>query len=294
MRLARIQVGNTVVNLNDWLSAVLNAEDGLWSYNVKRFSERGTNMDGDIDTGFVIEPRFFTLKWFVPGQSDCAETWRQFARLFTPSQRPIKFFFAENNTNAPLRVVDVVRSGEITYIRRPNDMVYAVTFKFADGVSLYSDIAETISYLGSGSATNCYPFCLPFSINSGYVETELPITYSGDWLCRRLKIKITGQIRSPKIYHKEAGWYIGFSDLFVAEWQTVEIDIKTGVIKNGIGKTVLPDLRSDTNLFALLPENWEVNGDYIAGGINTIGISGIDITANTKIDFIFNNEYMTP
>lgn len=299
------------------LSYDLNSDEiSLISYDLglasnRRLSQRSpSQIYGDTDLGFRVDPRFSDFEWMIRGSdlSDYRDLRARIMEVFQPrDEDPVQLIFDFGDR---IRALDVNLDGELLFRDRvaSREKVSGV-FKSSDP-RLYNPslITEIFDLAGSSGSNQGWPipWPIPWPIGTDILNLVKTITYAD---LSRLGapefpvIRIIGPIESPIIVNETTEEQIALTDnggldlSDSSEW--VEIDLSnfprrdSKTIRNQLGESADEYLSTDSDLatFHLAPAGEKLASGAYCTGSNTIRVSGTGVDATSQVSLRYYDRY---
>jgi len=246
------------------------------------YTTRAPGQHGDTWGGYALAPRFASLV-FKMKQSELPAMYTlraQLMALFSPLYPKIivKFVTLEGT-----RYFDCHLPGGMV-------MDWDVQDWAAQGVAVPLMCNDSTCYdptglawtfsLGGGADSFVVPYAVPYTMGASVINQSQIITYPGTWGTFPL-IRITGPIANAKITNSGTNEVLDFTGTTIAAGDYYDIDCRFGLktVTDSAGAYKNDDLvNSQLNTFHIgaAPE--------VAGGINSINVSGSAVTEASKVE----------
>ncbi len=267
-------------------------EDGWGMAPVRRITDRGPLQHGDSDIDFRLEPRTGMLKLLARASSASAY-WDNRATLnqiFRPSNTAIQLLWGLDN--GAQRQIDVHFAGDLNFAsdgRLGYNHTAVVSLRAADP-TFYDPTVQSVPFTtGSGSGGFVVPVVVPVGVGASTVNSTQVITYPGTWLTFPI-VTIVGPITNPVITNLSTTDKLDFTGITISAGDSYTIDCRSGykTVTNAAGTNKIADLTDDSDLqtFSIQP-----NPD-VAGGLNTIKVTGSSTNASTSINIVYYVRYV--
>lgn len=286
--------GNVEYDLSDGETYILTALDGVGMAPVARIAERGPLQHGESDLGFRLEPRKIALAFVAKGGDDPAAWFavrHDLLRIFRPSDTPLQLRIASGEMT---RQFDCHFSGamglapEFNLAPRWQRVVVELT---APDPTAYDPSGESITYGISGSGQSMIvPLEVPWMVGASDIGTTRQVAYAGTWDAFPV-ITIRGPITDCIILNETLGDKLDFTGITIPAEEQYVVDCRYGyktVTRQSDGANRVQELTSDSNLatFRIGAHPQPLDG------LNSIRVSGVNITAGTEIFIQFNARYV--
>jgi hypothetical protein len=254
------------------------------------YSLRSPGQHGDSWGGFALAPRVAALT-FKMDQTNLDQMYTlrsQILSLFSPlAAQTLKFVTVEGTRCFDCRYYDGL------------DLNWEVRDWAAQGFGLLLKAGDPTCYdpvgaawtfsLAGGADTFLVPYEVPYKLGASTINESKVITYPGTWLTYPI-IRITGPIEDCTITNQATGEVLSFDTTTIAAGDYYEIDCRFGLktVKDAAGVNQISKLTTASNLstFHLAPS------PEVAGGINSINVYGISISASSKIEISYFVRYL--
>lgn len=285
-------INSTTYSLEDGTYCYLCGVSGTGMAPIRRLEERGPLQNGVTDRGHRLAPRLILVSLELKG-SDIPDLYQKKAdllRIFKPMDAGGILRFTLGDTVRQIKGYAVGDSlgfddNASSYLVRQA----TVALKCPDP-RWYDPTVHAVTFnLGGGSDAFTVPYEVPYKMGASTIDLDKTITYVGS-VRSYPTIRITGPITNPVITHNGTGFKLGFTGTTIAAGDWYEIDLGYGenTIKDKSGANVLPYLSDDSDLveFAILP------APDLAGGVNSINVSGSSINEDTRVDVNYYDMYI--
>ena len=252
---------------------------------IETFSERSPGQHGDTWAGFTLGPRigYLIFKMTTTSLDDMYALRESLQDLFSPLSAMILKFGAAGSVG-----------------------VRCFNVRLAGGLDLDWDVeqwaAQKFTVALRASDPTCYDpvgVGLMFSSNPGYVVPyEIPLIFDGPSVINQLQtiiypgnwisyptIRITGPFMNPRIANEGTGDVLDFSGYTIGAGHYYDIDCRYGlksvVDDNGLKHIGELTDASDLATFHMAPAR------EVAGGINSIRVTGLSMTGASNIQFSY-------
>lgn len=272
---------------------LLVAHDGWGMSSVIRHTLRAQNEHGDTDYGYLLNPRFGTLVFEIPGES--------LSDLYTRRQSLLNIFHPGKTVklkwqlpNGQTRQIDTVFDSEMQGTWDAQDWAIqkmAIVLKASDPT--FYNPAQALHTIAPGGGANAWeiePWAIePWNIGGATLDYTEAIAYTGSFLAYPL-IRIEGPITNPVITNQALGVKLDFTGTSIGTGEWIEIDTSPRA------KTVLDD--EGINMYSALSSDSSLTGFYIAaddevsGGNNSIKFEGTATNQLTRILFRYYTKYL--
>jgi len=250
--------------------------------DVNAYSTRAPGQHGDTWGGYALAPRFASLVFKLKTiELPAMYTLRaQLLALFSPLYPKIivKFVTVEGT-----RYFDCHYPGGMVMDWNVENWAaqgVAVPLK-CDDSTCYNPVGLSWTFaLGGGSDTFVVPYAVPYKMGASTINQSQVITYPGSWGSFPF-IRITGPITDAKITNSGTTEVLDFTGTTIAAGHYYDIDTRFGL------KTVTDDTgayKNDKLVASQLNTFHIAAAPEVAGGINSINVSGSAVSAATKID----------
>ena len=284
-------VGATEYSLSDRNPYYSLGHKGFGMPPIRRLEERGPLQDGVTDRGYRYDPRVIILSLGIKGD-DQADFYSKRSSLIN--------IFKARNTAGKLRFV----VGSIT--RQIDGHLVGNALAFDDdnrdrlfqrvGIAIkcpdprwYDPSMQTVTFeLGGGDDTLVVPYEVPYKLGASTIDVSKTITYAGN-IKSYPTIRITGPIENAIITHNTTGYVLDFTGTTIAADDYYEIDLgySDNTIVDSAGTNKIDDLTDDSDLV-----EWAIEASpEVAGGVNSINVSGSGVDADTKVDVTYYDMY---
>lgn len=250
--------------------------------DVNPYTTRAPGQHGDTWGGFALAPRFASLVFRLK-QSELPAMYTlrsQLMSLFSPLYPKIivKFVTLEGT-----RYFDCHYPGGMT-------MDWNVQDWAAQGIAAPLICDDAVCYdptglawtfaLGGGSDTFVVPYAVPYKMGASTINQSIALTYPGSWGSFPL-IRVTGPITNAKIVNSGTSETLDFTGTTINAGDYYDIDCRFGLksVTDSAGaykNDKLVNSQLSTFHLAAAPE--------VAGGINSINVSGSSVSAATKVE----------
>lgn len=288
----------------------LNSYD-LGMASIRRLSQRSpSQLYGDTDLGFRMDPRFSDFQWTIRGSSlsGYRDLREEFMSIWVPRfDDAVQLIFDFDDR---IRALDVVLDGELLWNNRAGtiEQVSGV-FRAADP-RLYDPELVTVLFDLAGSSGNdgwSIPWPVPWPIGTSILNLTKTINYAGLSRLAAVEfpiIRVIGPITNPVIENETTEEVIDLSaegGLILAdssEWVQIDLsnsprrDSKT--IRDQDGESIDQYLTTDSDLatWHLAPAGELLLSEAYATGQNIITVSGTGVDATTQVSLRYYDRYL--
>ena len=286
-------IGGVTYTLHDVTSSLAwVGEDGWGMAPVRRITDRGPLQHGDSDIDFRLEPRVGMLKLLARGASasgywDLRST---LLRIFRPSNTAIKLTWGLDNGTQ--RQIDVYYAGDLSFgsdERLGYNQTAVVQLRASDPTYYDPTVQNAAFTTGGGSGGFVVPVVVPVGVGASTVNSSQVIAYPGTWMTFPI-VTIVGPITNPVVYNDSTGDKLDFTGITIIAGDSYTIDCRSGykTVTNAAGTNKIADLTDDSDLqtFSLQPD------PDVAGGNNTIRVTGSGANASTAINVVYYVRYI--
>lgn len=143
--------------------------------------------------------------------------------------------------------------------------------------------------LAGGGDAFVVPMVVPTGVGASTLDQSVLIAYAGD-VDSYPVITITGPIEDARIENTATGDVLDFDGVTIGVSETRVIDLRYGrkTVVDELGANALPDLTDDSDL-----ATWRLVPDPdVAGGNNSIRVTGLGVTAATQIVMRYYDRYL--
>lgn len=308
-------VGGLTYDLNETRLRLLDYDLGPAAN--ARLSQRPPGQVGDTDLGFVAAPRFMHLFWAIAGgdlagyramRGRMMEVWK--ARDNDPVLLTFDWGIFQRacyaNLDGPLLFSDRLEAVErVSGVFKANDpRLFDPTIRTA-----------IFNLAGAGGSTSGWeiPWEIPWEIGTDTLNASVTILYAPDetgLAGSRLGavefpvIRIYGPITNPVVTNETTGEVLDLSDgggLTLAdesEWVELDLanpprrDAKTVLDQDGASASHYLTPESDLFSWHLAPAGEKLPAGNYADGMNTIRVTGEDVTAVTRVVMNYYDRYV--
>lgn len=286
-------IGGATYTLHDTTSTLAWIGDDGWGMApVRRITDRGPLQHGDSDIDFRLEPRMGMLKLLAQA-SDTSAHWTVRAtllRIFRPSTTPIVLTWGLDN--GVTRAIDVHFAGDLTFAsdsRMGVNQTAVVQLRAADPTFYDPTVVSVPFNTGGGSGGFTVPVVVPVSVGVSTVNSTQVISYPGTWLSYPT-VTIVGPITNPVVYNDSTGDKLDFTGITITASNFYTIDCRPGrkTVTYTDGSNKIADLTDDSDLqtFSIQPD------PDVAGGNNSIRVTGSGANASTAINVVYYVRYV--
>ena len=285
-------IGSTEYSLSDRTLCYPLGHTNLGMAPIRRLEERGPLQNGVTDRGYRYDARVIILSLGIHG-NNVAEYYAKRTTLIN--------IFKARNTPGRLRFTmdSIVREIEghavgdsLGFDDANRQNVYeriAVAIKCSDP-RWYDPTMHTVTFnLGGGEDAFVVPYEVPYKMGTSTIDLSQTINYVGT-VRSYPTIRITGPITNPVIVHNTTGFKLDLTGTTIADgdWYDIDLGYTGNTIKDKAGDSVLNDLSNDSDLveFAIEP------APDVAGGVNSIQVTGSGINTSTKVDVNYYDMYI--
>ncbi len=279
-------------NINNGL--YLLSYDGFGVPDFHRFEERGPLQHGTTDRGYRLDNRIITLVLGITGED--ARQFREnkllLTKIFKPTENtPGILRYTENDGYT--REIQGYLIGGLEYNASDSKYLYqkeSISIKCPDPAWYDPDLDELYFAIGGGTDVFSVPMVVPFKLGVSTVNMSQSIEYRGTVNSYPV-ITIAGPIRNCCITNESTGDKLDFTGVTIPAGETYTINLAYGykTIVNSSGQNKIADLTADSDLatFSIEPD------PVVFSGINSIHISGVDVTASTEIVISYYERYIS-
>ncbi len=282
----------TYNNLCYWIRQV-----GLGMSPIRRLTEQGPDQDGVTDLGFRLDQRMIGLVLGVLGHSPEVVEAKQerLYELFKPRDVAYSLRLKHvrtgevrqidcHTTQGPDFASDEEREGQHGSVWRATIQVYAPNPVFYDPTVQ----AITFGLTGGGGAWTI-PWAIPWGIGAADLDQTVAIVYDGQFEEFPV-ITVQGPITDLVITNLVTNDYLSFVGAVIGVGDTYTIDLRPGkkTIVDQTGTNQISKLvnSSDLATFSLIPD------PDAPGGINSIRVTGTNVSTATQIYLRYYNRYV--
>lgn len=285
-------VNGTTYSLDDKTNFYVLGHTGTGMMPVRRLEERGPLQNGVTDRGFRLDERTIILSMGISG-SDLSDFYSKRTSLLTIMKPRNTAGILRFTLGSTIRQIDAHYVGDaLGFDDSARQYLWqrvGIALKCPDP-RWYDPTVHAVTFnLGGGSDAFTVPYEVPYKMGASTIDLDKTITYVGS-VRSYPTIRITGPITNPVITHNGTGYKLDFTGTTIAAGDWYEIDLGYGenTIKDKSGASVLDNLSDDSDLveFAILP------APDLAGGVNSINVSGSSINESTKIDVNYYDMYI--
>lgn len=289
MTITKLEIvrAGVALDISDEINFVHEQNDGFGMPPFHRLNERGPLQHGVTDRGYRLDPR--TVNLIIP---TIGATWadrytrrQQLIAQLAPGDDALILRFTDPGGNIyNLDCYCVAGPAFASKDTWGNDFKAVFTL-YAPDPSWYDPVATALTFnLGGGADTMLVPTVIPMTVGGSTIDSDNTADYAGTFLSYPF-IRITGPIQNCVITNNSTGEKLDFTGVTIAAAHYYDIDTRYGyktVMLDGITNKI-SDLTSDSDLatFHIAPH------PEVANGLNSINISGINITAATKIEIVY-------
>lgn len=275
-----------------WLKQV-----GLGMAPIRRLTEQGPDQDGVTDLGFRLDQRTIGLVFGLLAHSPEALELKteRFYQLFKPRDVAYSLRIKHittgqvrqidcHTTQGPDFASDEEREGDHSLVWRAAVQVYAPNPVF------YDPAAQAVSFgLTGGGGAWTIPWAIPWGIGAADLDQTVAIEYAGQFEEFPV-ITVQGPITNLIITSNVTGDVLSFNGQTIGSLDTYTIDLRPGkkTIVDQTGTNQIAKLAdgSDLATFSLIPDPDAV------GGINSIRVTGTNVSTATQIYLRYYNRYV--
>lgn len=267
-------------------------ESGLGAAPQRRFNQSGPNQHGETDLGYRLQARIFGLALGIEAE-DYGDLWdkrNNLLKWFAPYNKPILKLVLANDV---VRYLDCVWQGDLSM---PSSDRIATLQRVgidlkAPSPLFYDPVARTINFaLSGGGGEFTVPTAVPTGIGASTIDQSRTVNYGGTFLEHPV-IRIIGPITDVVIQNVSTGEKLDFSGHSIGSGDYYDIDTRFSAktVMDAAGDSKLHELSDDSNLgtFHLAPDS-----EKAPGGINTIRVTGSDVSNLTKIIITYYLRYI--
>lgn len=285
-------VSGTEYSLDDGTYCYWVGDDGLGMSPMHRLSERGPLQHGDTDRGYRLDPR--TVRLILDSISDTRTAWGSkrlsILSIFKPTTDPI---ILKLELDAGTYYLDCHYIGQAVMPSSERigwNQTVVIDLK-ANDPTFYDATGGALTFaLGGGDDTMLVPTAIPMTVGASTIDASETIAYTGTVLSYPNLIRITGPIEDCVITNTTTGEKLDFSGVTIAAGHYYDIDLRYGyktVLLDGITNKV-SDLTSDSDL-----ATWHIaTTPEAVGGINSINVTGTNVTAATSVAINYPIRYI--
>ncbi len=282
----------TETSLTDGTIGRLLAIDGIGEPPLHRLEERGPQQHGGTDIGFRLDPRIINLALWIsaPSLSALEDKRRVLVDTFraTTVTKTLRFML----DNGEVYDADGHSAGAMVLPLEGGTgftIKAGIQFRCADP-TFYDPDGEAVTFaLGGGGTAFTGPTDVPSQVGASEIDQSIVVTYEGTWRAYPV-IRITGPITDAIIENETTDEKLDFTGTTIEAGDWYEIDLRYGykTVTNSAGTNVISTLTTDSDL-----ATWHLADDSEAtDGLNSIAVSGSEVTGATKVDITYYNRYV--
>ena len=284
-------VNNVEYPLEDGENIFLLSYDGFGIPEFHRFEERGPLQHGVTDRGYRLDARTIVLVVGISGNkhTNFYNKQQELLNIFKPSDNPGILRFKLGDIT---REISGYLIGGLELSGSDREYLYqksAITIKCPDP-AWYDPLMDT-SYFSIGGGTDALyiPMEVPFDIGTSTINMSQSVTYNGTVNSYPI-IKITGPIKDCMITNESTGDKLDFTGTTIPAGVTYTINLNYGykTIIDSTGVNRISQLSSDSDLASFSIEPHPI----VAGGINSISLTGTDVTETTAVEISYYERYI--
>lgn len=275
---------------------------------IRRLSQRAAAQIGDTDVGYRWEPRYLDLVWGIVGSSlsDYRDIRERLQTVFLPRTYATQLIFAFGDRT---RALDVHLDGELLWSDRVEvaERVSGI-FKASDP-RLYDPAVHAVTFsfdsISGGGDGMPVPLAIPWEVGADVLDLVIDVTYAGASKMAAPEypvIRIAGPIEDPVITNETTGEVIDLSGeggLVLSdssEWVDVDLasppgDAKTITDQDGNSAEQYLTTDSDLATFHLAPAGELLSSGIYATGVNSIRVTGDNVTQLTVVTLRYYDRY---
>ena len=265
--------------------------DGFGMPAFHRLEERGLLQHGVTDRGYLLDARTINLVIGVKGTSleNFYQKRYQMINQFKPSEQA---GILRWKLGGVTRQINGYLVGGLELSDGDRDHLFQkipISIKCPDP-TWYDPSGKLLEFgVGGGSDTFEVPLVIPMTVGASSISSSQSIVYSGSVRSFPV-ISITGPISNCKIVNNTTGDVLDFTGVTIPADRTYTIDLRYGrkTVVDDLGNNQISKLTTDSDL-----ATWCLEADPVAaGGSNSIGVSGSNVTAETAIRLTFYERYI--
>ena len=256
---------------------------------VDTYSRRAPGQHGDTWGGYALAPRIGGLVFRMKQNDlDAMYTLRQTVlNLFSPLAAPILKFVTVEGT----RYFQCHYYGDLGLDWGVDDWAaqrFAVALKASDP-TCYDPTGVGLTFALGGGTNGAIPSAIPSIIGGDVINQSQVVTYAGSWGSFPF-IRITGPITDCIITNTGTSEVLDFTGTTIANLDWYDVDCRYGLktVKDKAGVNQISKLTAASNLstfhLAASPE--------VAGGVNSLLVSGNVITSLTSVAVTYFTRYL--
>lgn len=253
---------------------------------------RGAEQHGTTIEGFRLDPRDLELIIGFSGEDAALRACRQtLLSIFQRGQTlTVKFTYDD----ATVRQIDGQFQSGLTFGRTGmshNAQAAAAVIHCGDP-TFYDPDGESLTFeLGGGSDSFTVPTPVPTGVGASTIDASTDVVYAGTWQSQPTNIRVTGPITSFVLTNNATGDVIAAkAGITIAAGHYVDVDCRYG------HATALLD--GTSNWIANLADANDLTTFHIApapeasGGINSISLTGTNVTSATNIQISYLDRFL--
>lgn len=251
--------------------------------------DRSPYQHGEDYRDFRLDPREMSFVLIVKAGSmaELETKIRQLQSLFQPRELITMRFVTDSGD---IRYAYVNYIDGLSLEHSVNDGYYykiPLSVRAHDPV-FYGESEDINIDLGGGTGGFTVPMLVPHTVGTSVVRTTYTLSYSGTWRAYP-RIVVSGPITDVVITNLSIDEKLDFTGVTINSGTSYIIDCRSGykTVVNNLGVNKLTDLSSDSDIatFHIAPD------PEVAGGNNTIQVTGNSITSLSYVQFVYDVLY---
>jgi hypothetical protein len=276
--------------INDGVICDMKVQEGIGLPPLHRIAERGPQQHGDTDQGFRLDPRIINFL-FAIGPPDMLSKRDQIMGLFKPRDAAVSLKWIRDDL--AVRQIDghyVAQLGLETTSAARYYLNLPAQFK-ADDPAFYDPTLVAILFaIAGGSDDMDVPLAIPWPIGASVLDMTQAIAYVGTWQTYPV-ITVTGPIDDCVITNLSTGEKLDWTGTAIAAGEQRIVDLRYGrkTVIDEAGADAIAELTTDSDL-----ATWHLAAAPDAlGGINSVQVTGTNVTAATTVVLQYLTRYIS-
>ena len=280
----------------------LTDENPFWVQSVEQWGmspghnleSRGPEQHGSTFEDFRLDPRDLELIVCFRGvDSTLLANRRTLLTIFQRRTDPILLRFTFDD--GTVRQIDGHLATGLSFGRdgRDHDLMRAAVVLRCPDPTFYDPTGAAVTFElgGATGAGGVVPTPVPTEVGASTIDASTPVTYAGTWRSQPSLIRITGPITEFVLTNETTGDDItAKAGVTIAAGDYYDIDCRYGIAtvidSSGVNKVANITDTSELTTFHLAP-----NPDAL-GGINSLSLTGSNVTSITKVEITYYNRFL--